>query len=108
MGREVHVDYTGEFESWWNRLTVVEQERLGAMVNLLRREGTALGVPQVVAGQDVPTQPHAGASSDDDRAGDQNLLRFRPATDSDPADRRPQDGAGTVPPGVRATGGLDL
>lgn len=44
MGREV--EYTEEFESWWNRLTVGEQERIDAMVNLLRREGTALGYPR--------------------------------------------------------------
>lgn len=46
MGREVQVEYTEEFESWWNRLTVGEQERIDAMVNLLRREGTALGYPR--------------------------------------------------------------
>ena len=34
MGREVQVEYTEEFESWWNRLTVGEQERIDAMVNL--------------------------------------------------------------------------
>ena len=35
-----------EFEFWWNRLTEGEQERIDAMVNLLRREGTALRYPR--------------------------------------------------------------
>ena len=55
------VEYTEEFESWWNRLTVGEQERIDAMVNLLRREGTALGVPEVVAGQGRPDTATCGS-----------------------------------------------
>ena len=46
MGRKVEVEYTEEFESWWDRLTEGEQERIDAMVNLLRKEGTALGYPR--------------------------------------------------------------
>ena len=39
------VEYTDEFETWWNRLTVREQEDVRPVVRLLEERGTRLGHP---------------------------------------------------------------
>lgn len=40
------VEYTNEFETWWNGLTVREQGDVAKVVELLVARGTALGSPQ--------------------------------------------------------------
>ena len=40
-----NVEYTDEFESWWNGLTVREQEDVRTVVRLLEERGTRLGDP---------------------------------------------------------------
>ena len=42
---EWDVEYTDEFEAWWNGLTEVEQEDIDAKVRLLQRIGPRLGRP---------------------------------------------------------------
>lgn len=42
---EWEVEYTDEFEEWWNRLTEAEQEELASKVNLLMKYGPALKRP---------------------------------------------------------------
>lgn len=39
------VEYTDEFESWWETLSVEEQERISAAVELLQQRGPNLGRP---------------------------------------------------------------
>lgn len=41
------VEFTSEFEAWWNNLTASQQERVTAAVNLLERFGPTLGRPLV-------------------------------------------------------------
>ncbi len=40
------VEYTNEFEAWWNRLTEDEQESVTAVVGLLERLGPDLPYPR--------------------------------------------------------------
>ena len=42
---EWEVEYTDEFEEWWNSLTEEEQEDVDARVTLLQRLGPRLGRP---------------------------------------------------------------
>ncbi|MBL0140492.1 MAG: type II toxin-antitoxin system RelE/ParE family toxin [Betaproteobacteria bacterium] len=39
------VEFTDEFESWWNELTEAEQESVDASVRLLEERGPSLGFP---------------------------------------------------------------
>ena len=39
------VEYTDEFDTWWNRLTVRQQEDVRRVVRLLEERGTQLGDP---------------------------------------------------------------
>ncbi|WP_367103203.1 type II toxin-antitoxin system RelE/ParE family toxin [uncultured Psychrobacter sp.] len=39
------VEYTDEFESWWNGLSIEEQEDIAYSVNLLEQLGTSLPFP---------------------------------------------------------------
>jgi hypothetical protein len=39
------VEYTDEFENWWNSLSEEEQEEIAAKVELLEERGPALGRP---------------------------------------------------------------
>ena len=39
------VEYTDEFEDWWNELSGGEQESVAAYVNLLAARGPALSYP---------------------------------------------------------------
>jgi len=39
------VEYTDEFEEWWNDLTVAEQHRISVSVGLLEARGPDLGFP---------------------------------------------------------------
>lgn len=41
------VDYTDQFESWWDELSADEQERVTAAVELLEQFGPSLGRPTV-------------------------------------------------------------
>lgn len=41
------VEYTNQFESWWEQLSADEQERVAAAVELLEQHGPALGRPIV-------------------------------------------------------------
>jgi hypothetical protein len=41
------VEFTDEFETWWNALNESEQEDIRASVNLLRERGPSLGRPHV-------------------------------------------------------------
>ena len=41
-----NVEYTDEFEAWWNGLTLREQSDAAKVVDLLVARGTALGSPQ--------------------------------------------------------------
>ena len=41
------VEYTEQFESWWEQLSADEQERVAAAVELLEQHGPALGRPIV-------------------------------------------------------------
>lgn len=40
-----HVEYTDEFEGWWNQLTEAEQESVEASVELLENRGPNLRFP---------------------------------------------------------------
>jgi hypothetical protein len=64
---EWSVEFTDEFELWWDSLTVGEQEDVRASVNVLRQCGPSLGRPHVdsVAGSRYPNMKelrtqHAG------------------------------------------------
>jgi len=39
------VEFTGEFEEWWDSLSASEQESIAASVGLLEERGTTLGFP---------------------------------------------------------------
>jgi hypothetical protein len=39
------VEFTNEFEAWWNSLTVAEQEEIDAKVDLLEERGPTLSRP---------------------------------------------------------------
>lgn len=41
----VEIEFTDEFESWWNGLNADEQTRVRASVELLRQYGVALSFP---------------------------------------------------------------
>ncbi|MEX0992925.1 MAG: type II toxin-antitoxin system RelE/ParE family toxin [Solirubrobacterales bacterium] len=41
------VEYTDEFESWWDGLTVAEQKTIDAAVRILQSRGPVLGRPLV-------------------------------------------------------------
>lgn len=40
------IEYTDEFEAWWNTLTVAEQTSVTATVEMLEARGVHLGYPQ--------------------------------------------------------------
>lgn len=42
---EWNIEYTNEFETWWNTLKESEQEDVGAIVRLLGENGTQLKFP---------------------------------------------------------------
>lgn len=42
---ECEVEYTDEFETWWDDLTEDEQESVGSVVGLLEQEGPTLSYP---------------------------------------------------------------
>jgi hypothetical protein len=44
---EWSVEFTDEFEFWWDTLTAEEQEDIGASVKVLRQRGPSLGRPHV-------------------------------------------------------------
>jgi hypothetical protein len=46
---EWSVEFTDEFEAWWDSLTMEEQEDVRASVNVLRQCGPSLGRPHVDA-----------------------------------------------------------
>ena len=39
------VEYTEEFEAWWDALSAAEQSDVGAVVRLLEAKGPTLGYP---------------------------------------------------------------
>jgi hypothetical protein len=41
------VEFTDDFEGWWNHLSAEEQESVNASVRLLQEKGPALGRPHV-------------------------------------------------------------
>ena len=41
------IEYTDQFEKWWNELTADQQERITAAVRLLAQHGPGLGRPAV-------------------------------------------------------------
>jgi len=41
------IEYTDDFEAWWHTLTVEEQQAVTAAMELLERDGPALGRPMV-------------------------------------------------------------
>ena len=41
------VEFTDQFERWWDTLTVEEQETINAAINLLKQRGPSLGRPSV-------------------------------------------------------------
>jgi hypothetical protein len=41
------IEFTDQFETWWNQLSVEEQERVDVAVQRLRETGPALGRPWV-------------------------------------------------------------
>lgn len=43
------VEFTDEFEAWWNGLSVAEQEEMGAKVELLEERGPTLSRPHADA-----------------------------------------------------------
>ena len=49
------VEYTDEFDEWWNELTVEEQQKVEAAIDLLQERGPDLGRPLVdhIAGSKV-------------------------------------------------------
>jgi hypothetical protein len=53
---EWSVEFSDEFEAWWDSLTMEEQEDVRASVNVLRQGGPSLGRPHVdsVAGSRYP------------------------------------------------------
>lgn len=46
---EWEVEYTDQFEAWWDGLTEAEQEDIAAMVGVLEQKGPALRRPHVGA-----------------------------------------------------------
>jgi hypothetical protein len=44
---EWEIEFTNEFEGWWNSLTADEQDGVASSVNLLRITGPSLGRPHV-------------------------------------------------------------
>lgn len=69
------VEYTDEFEAWWDTLSVDEQDRVGAVVETLERGGPALGRPFV---DNIHRSRHAGMKELRPRA---SSLRIRFAFD---------------------------
>ena len=64
---EWEVEYTGEFEGWWNRLSEAEQDSVAVVVHVLTQQGPTLGRPysDVVAASRHPNMKelriqHAG------------------------------------------------
>lgn len=60
------VEFTEQFEAWWEALSVAQQEALDARVSLLAEAGPALGRPlvDVVASSRHPNMKELRASSD--------------------------------------------
>jgi hypothetical protein len=54
---EWEIEFTPGVEAWWSELTDREQERIGAVIDLLERHGPALGFPYSSA---VITSRHPG------------------------------------------------
>ena len=46
---EWEVEYTDEFQEWWDGLTAEAQDDIAAKVGLLQQQGPALGRPHVGA-----------------------------------------------------------
>ena len=48
------VEFTDEFEEWWNTLSQAEQGKVDARVSLLMERGPESGLSLQLAGQDIP------------------------------------------------------
>ena len=82
------VEYTHEFEDWWQTLTIEQQEAIDDRVMLLAEHGPALRRP-VVGEVKSSTPEHERASGLEGRSATR-ALRIRSSTAGDSADRRRQ------------------
>lgn len=64
------VEFTGEFEQWWNTLGQAEQEEISAKVELLQQHGPVLPRPHADV---IATSKHANMKELRGRAGAANL-----------------------------------
>lgn len=99
------VEYTDEFETWWERLTEAEQEDVAAKVILLQRLGPALPRPHAdvvrssrYANMKELRIQHAGRPY-------RVLYAFDPPAVCDPVDRRGQDRQRSLVRDIRPAGG---
>ena len=61
-GKEWEVEYTDEFEGWWNGLTEAEQEDIAAVVGVLREKGPSLRRPVCRIDSYIEASEHEGAN----------------------------------------------
>ena len=74
------IEYTDEFEAWWNGLTLREQSDAAKVVDLLVARGTALGESPIVTGQEFKAPAHARVAHPKRRADaiyDQHIQQLR-------------------------------
>ena len=78
------VEFTDEFEAWWETLSEEEQDAIDAAIELVEERGPALGRPLA----DTITQSRHANMKD---VRDQGAFRLRPAPNGDLAHRRGQN-----------------
>ena len=83
------VEYTNEFDSWWDELSARAQDDVSRVVKMLTEQGPQLPYPHCSA---VRQSRHGLMRELRIQSGgrrDPGVLRVRPATYGDPSDRRP-------------------
>ena len=78
------VEFTDQFKAWWETLGVEDQRALTAAVQLLERDGPALGRPLADTIKTSRHPEHEGAAAAGD--GPSGALRLRPAANRHPLD----------------------
>ena len=82
------VEYTDQFEEWWDALTTDEQRRTEAAVEVLQERGPGLGRPWV---DTLEGSRHPNMKELRPRGGHTRILFARPSPSCDPASRRRQE-----------------
>lgn len=81
------VEYTDEFEQWWNELSEPEQDSVAVFVGLLEQKGAQLTVPVQLRHPGLKVLAHARTEDSAQGKAVQDSLCFRSPAHCDLVDR---------------------